>query len=82
MAAVLDRPSEAAGWLEAAEALLVRLRAIFFVENDRLGLVGVSQVWLMTPCRWSDLVVQIFTVKILVDGLLKYGLNLNIDGPA
>ena len=37
MAAVLDRPSEAAGWLEAAEALLVRLRAIFFVENDRAG---------------------------------------------
>lgn len=49
MATVLDRPSEAAGWLEAAEALLVRLRAIFFVENDRLGLVRVSQVWLMTP---------------------------------
>lgn len=49
MATVLDRPSEAAGWLEDAEALLVRLREIFFVENDRLGLVRVSQVWLMTP---------------------------------
>ena len=33
-------------------------------------------------CRWLDLVLQIFTVKILFDGLLKYGLNLNIDGPA
>lgn len=49
MATVLDRPSEAAGWLEAAEALLVRLREIFFVENDRLGLVRVSQRSLWPP---------------------------------
>jgi len=44
MATILDVPSEAAGWLEAAEALLVRLRAIFFVENDRLGLFGCESV--------------------------------------